>query len=108
MSQLYTVNLTREEIVCTYDDRGLRVGETKRAIPQTYGDLPYVTALRYQTQFPDSNVVITAQQDSSATPRNLATEPTYRYASRKTTAPVTPKIDKIVAAATSGSLSEAL
>ena len=107
MSQLYTVQLTREEIVYAYDDRGHRVGETKRAIPQTYGDLPYVTALRYKERFPNSNVVITAQEGSGPAPRELAAEP-YRHVSRKAIGVVTPKIDKTIAAATSGSLGEAL
>ncbi len=76
---LYTVSLTRTEIVCKYDPiTGHRIGEEKRAIPQTYGDLPHVLAMRYATMFPDNNVVITQQEGTYTPPEHVHREPTYR------------------------------
>jgi hypothetical protein len=101
---LYTVTMTRTEIICRYDDRGRRLSETKRDIPQIYGDLPWSTALGYQRQFPLNNVVITAQDDSFTKPEIvLVKEPTY-YRPR---APKPVAIEKPSAAAT-GDLSAAL
>ena len=105
MSQLYTVSLDRIQIKCGYDEMGRRTGERTELIEAVYHDLPHSTALNYQRQFPDANVKITAQEGSSPVSHE---RPAHDF---KRTAPVSiaaPKIDKRLAAATSGSLGEAL
>lgn len=66
---LYTVKLTREEIICRYDPiTGFRHTETKRDIPQVYGDMPLVLAQRYAIMFPNNNVEIIAQESAYEVP----------------------------------------
>lgn len=83
---LFTVKMNRLQVISRYDDKGKKVSEEIVKIPQTYCDLPYQTAVAYQTKFPDADVKIEQQYASAPEKRRIsvgerATKPESRKAS---------------------------
>ncbi len=57
----FTVKMVSKKTIVSFDVKGVKTGERTELIPQTYHDLPHVTALAYKTKFPDNQVEIIAQ-----------------------------------------------
>jgi hypothetical protein len=65
VSEFYTVTIEREKWTSTFDAAGKKISDTVTWIPETYRDLPYVTAMAYVELVPRGRAEIIRQYADS-------------------------------------------